>query len=287
MTIQHPPQLPPQLPPEGMMVAHQPFDDTRRREIRASLRHPLENLTLIVAVIASVTVMGVSIYSLIDALREDRAPGIYTLLFSLAPLVLWLVRGQLMARLRVSSVKITPTQYPQAYAMVQEAAAFFGMKRAPDAYVVLGNGAINAAASGHGFRRFIFIYSDLFEVGGRLKNPDALRFIIGHEVGHIAAGHASYWRWLGTFGAQILPFIRRQLRLRVVPPGQRPRHANACRRQVPQPDRRHQCGRGSRRAGEGLLRLAGQRARLASRPRLACPRAARSLGTRPAGMASS
>ena len=51
MTIQHPPQLPPQLPPEGMMVAHQPFDDTRRREIRASLRHPLENLTLIVAVI--------------------------------------------------------------------------------------------------------------------------------------------------------------------------------------------------------------------------------------------
>ena len=213
MTIQHPPQLPPQLPPEGMMVAHQPFDDTRRREIRASLRHPLENLTLIVAVIASaviaqVTVMGVSIYSLIDALREDRAPGIYTLLFSLAPLVLWLVRGQLMARLRVSSVKITPTQYPQAYAMVQEAAAFFGMKRAPDAYVVLGNGAINAAASGHGFRRFIFIYSDLFEVGGRLKNPDALRFIIGHEVGHIAAGHASYWRWLGTFGAQILPFIR-------------------------------------------------------------------------------
>ena len=208
MTIQHPPQLPPQLPPEGMMVAHQPFDDTRRREIRASLRHPLENLTLIVAVIASVTVMGVSIYSLIDALREDRAPGIYTLLFSLAPLVPWLVRGQLMARLRVSSVKITPTQYPQAYAMVQEAAAFFGMKRAPDAYVVLGNGAINAAASGHGFRRFIFIYSDLFEVGGRLKNPDALRFIIGHEVGHIAAGHASYWRWLGTFGAQILPFIR-------------------------------------------------------------------------------
>ena len=35
------------------------------------------------------------------------------------------------------------------------------------ANVVLGNGAINAFASGHGFRRFVVVYSDLFEVGGR------------------------------------------------------------------------------------------------------------------------
>ena len=113
-----------------------------------------------------------------------------------------------MAKMRLGAVKVTPTQYPEAFAMVQEAATAFGMRMAPDAYVVLGNGMINAAASGHGFRRFIFIYSDLFEVGGRLKNPDALRFIVGHEVGHIAAGHASYWRWLGTFGEQIVPFVR-------------------------------------------------------------------------------
>lgn len=125
----------------------------------------------------------------------------------LAPLVLWFMRGQLMARLRVNSVKVTPTQYPEAYTMVAEAAAHFGLKRVPDAYVVLGNGMINAAASGHGFRRFIFIYSDLFEVGGRLRNPDALRFIVAHEVGHIAAGHTSYWRWLSIFASNWVPLI--------------------------------------------------------------------------------
>ena len=112
-----------------------------------------------------------------------------------------------MARLRVNSVKITPTQYPEAHAMVQEAAREFGLTRVPDAYVVLGNGMINAAASGHGFRRFIFVYSDLFEVGGRLRNPDALRFIIAHEIGHIAAGHASYWRWVGIFAANWVPIV--------------------------------------------------------------------------------
>ncbi len=203
MTIsQHP--MP--APPSGASAAGP--NESRRREIRGVLRHPLENLTLTVTVIASLMVMGGSISSVVGALRRGETPGVYALLFALAPIVIWLVRGQQMAQLRLSGVKISPTQYPEAWAMVNEAAATFGMKKAPDAYVVLGNGMINAAASGHGFRRFIFIYSDLFEVGGRLKNPDALRFIVGHEVGHIAAGHASYWRWLATFGAQLVPFVR-------------------------------------------------------------------------------
>jgi hypothetical protein len=74
----------------------------------------------------------------------------------------------------------------------------FGLRRVPDAYVVLGNGVINAFAAGHGFRRFVAINSDLFEVGGAVRDPDALRFVIAHEVGHVAAGHVSYLRLLFT-----------------------------------------------------------------------------------------
>jgi Zn-dependent protease with chaperone function len=62
--------------------------------------------------------------------------------------------------------------------------------------VVLGNGVINAFASGHGRRRYLIIHSDLFEVGGQARNPEVLRFVIGHEVGHIAAGHTSFARTL-------------------------------------------------------------------------------------------
>ena len=91
--------------------------------------------------------------------------------------------------------------------MLVDAAARSGLSYVPDAYVVLGNGVINAAASGHGFRRFVFINSDLLEVGGAAREPEALRFVIAHEVGHIAAGHVSYWRILGTFASQWIPVV--------------------------------------------------------------------------------
>ncbi|MGN2640921.1 M48 family metalloprotease [Nocardia takedensis] len=130
----------------------------------------------------------------------------------LAPLLLWLQRGMLFAQLRTSGIRITPTQFPDAHRMVTEAAHRFGMAKTPDAYVVLGNGAINAFASGHGFRRFVAVNSDLFEIGGAARDPDALAFIIGHEVGHIAAGHASYWRWLGMYVVPYLPILGGSLR---------------------------------------------------------------------------
>ncbi|MBG7587758.1 M48 family metallopeptidase [Rothia kristinae] len=114
-----------------------------------------------------------------------------------APIVFFLARALMYAQIRLSGVRITPTQFPEAYRMVVEAAEAAGLRRVPDAYVMLGNGQINAFAAGHGHRRFIAVYSDLFEIGGTARDPEALRFIIGHEVGHIAAGHVSYFRLLG------------------------------------------------------------------------------------------
>lgn len=196
-----------QPPPGYVAVDATRADLARRRQIRSGLRHPLELFCLVVAILAALVIAGIGIDAFATAITEQRTPNTYATILVLAPLLLWFMRGQLMARLRVNSVKITPTQYPEAHAMVQEAAREFGLTRVPDAYVVLGNGMINAAASGHGFRRFIFVYSDLFEVGGRLRNPDALRFIIAHEIGHIAAGHASYWRWVGIFAANWVPIV--------------------------------------------------------------------------------
>ena len=118
------------------------------------------------------------------------------LVIPLFPLIVWIIRAVTYAQLRASSVQMSPTQFPEGYRMVVEAAQEFGLRRVPDAYVVLGNGQINAFAAGHGFRRFVAVYSDLFEVGGSARDPEALRFVISHEVGHLAAGHTSFWRVL-------------------------------------------------------------------------------------------
>ncbi|MDS1272185.1 M48 family metallopeptidase [Lipingzhangella sp. LS1_29] len=172
-----------------------------RRRTRRALRHPRENTLLAVCIaVTLLTLLGV-----VNRAQTGEA-GQSVFLLGL-PLLVLFTRGQLYARQRANGVRITPDQFPEAHAMVRQAAHHFGLPRVPDAYVVLGNGVINAFASGHGFRRYVAIHSDLFEVGGRLADPEALRFVIGHEVGHIAAGHASYWRQVGISVATLIPGV--------------------------------------------------------------------------------
>ncbi|TSD99997.1 M48 family metallopeptidase [Skermania sp. ID1734] len=154
-----------------------------------------------------VTVCTVALYTAgISAVATGQVSD-FLLLILLAPVVVFIRRGLTYASPRVNGIQMTPTQFPEGYYLVVEAAQRFGMSYVPDAFVVLGNGQINAFAAGHGFRRFVTVYSDLFEVGGQARNPDALAFIIGHEVGHIAAGHVSYWRQLAMFAMQYLPVL--------------------------------------------------------------------------------
>lgn len=175
--------------------------------MRRVVRHPREILTLVLAIIGSILLVLIAGLEVAVAIDEERVPDAYALVLILAPIVVWFARGQLWALQRLGGIKLTPEQFPEAYGMLVDASARSGLSYVPDAYVVLGNGVINAGASGHGFRRFVIIYSDLLEVGGAAREPEALRFIIGHEVGHIAAGHVSYWRILGIFASQWIPFV--------------------------------------------------------------------------------
>ncbi|KJK12172.1 peptidase M48 [Terrabacter sp. 28] len=175
--------------------------------LRRHVRHPREILTLVIAIITSLLLLVAAFGEVLLAFDEDRTPDVYALALIFAPLLVWFARGQLWAMQRLNGIRLTPEQFPEAYAMLLDAAARAGLSYVPDAYVVLGNGVINAAASGHGFRRFVMVNSDLLEVGGAAREPDALRFVIAHEVGHIAAGHTSYWRILGTFASQWIPLV--------------------------------------------------------------------------------
>lgn len=142
-----------------------------------------------------------------EALTGNGMLSQFLLIIPLLPVLIWIGRAMLYAQQRANGVQMSPTQFPEGYRMVVEAAQAFGMRRVPDAYVVLGNGTINAFASGHGFRRFVVVYSDLFEVGGQARDPEALRFVISHEVGHLAAGHVSYLRLLLTQLAAQVPLL--------------------------------------------------------------------------------
>lgn len=201
-----------------------------------SLRHPWDIPLFAVAAVITVVVNLLWIASIVaalyllvtgswdstfgsEALNSDSSSAgaieeFFLQLFILVgamPWILWIARALMYAQMRANGVRMTPTQFPEGYAMVAEAAAQFGMRRVPDAYVVSGNGLINAFAAGHGFRRYVVVYSDLFEVGGRARDPEALRFVIAHEVGHHAAGHTGYLRLVFANLAMQIPIFGRAL----------------------------------------------------------------------------
>ena len=82
-----------------------------------------------------------------------------------------------------------------------------GLKKVPELYTINGNGVLNAfAACVPGFRYFSSIYSDMLEACLRNEDWDSLRFILGHELGHMRLGHVTWWYFLLTFVGN-LPFV--------------------------------------------------------------------------------
>ncbi|QKT06954.1 M48 family metallopeptidase [Gordonia sp. X0973] len=184
-----------QLPPDAHWLPPARFAGSPQR-------HPWE-IPMLVAVIA-ITVLVYGGFMVAVATTSVSAKLLTVLLL---PIIYAVGRGMNYAKPRVNGVQLTPTQFPEVYQMVVDAAARYGLEYVPDAYLINGNGTMNAFASGHGYRRFVVVTSDLFEVGGQARSPEALRFVIGHEVGHIAAGHVSYWRQLASSIGMSIPII--------------------------------------------------------------------------------
>lgn len=128
----------------------------------------------------------------------------------------YIARGVINAKERVTSIEITADQFPDVHERIQHYCVVFGLDEAPRAYIAQEGGLLNAFASKHNRTNFIRINSDIFEVGTfeaglRPKDPAALDFIVAHEVGHVAAGHTTYWyTWLSSFIA-FIPFVRSAL----------------------------------------------------------------------------
>ena len=97
--------------------------------------------------------------------------------------------GQILA----SAIPVTEKNYPQLNAIVDECAQTLNIRRP---YVVVSQAipGINAATFGSDEKPYIAISALMV----RLMNEDKMRFIIGHECGHIAMGHMVYHTVVNT-----------------------------------------------------------------------------------------
>jgi Zn-dependent protease with chaperone function len=84
------------------------------------------------------------------------------------------------------AVKVSERQFPHIYALVRDGSYILDLPEVPEVFVVQ-KPEVNAMAIGRD-RPFIVITTGL----ANLHDEEELRFVIGHELGHILSGHAVY-----------------------------------------------------------------------------------------------
>lgn len=169
-----------------------------------SLRHPNEQLagTLML-------VFGLLFWVLIGggiALALANEP------FALLPLaieivlivvVLGIMRLLLRAYVYGHYVMVSPQQFPHLHQMVVQGAEEIGLKETPLAFVYNSAGVVNAMALKLIGRRHVWITSAILDC----SDDAQIRFVIGHELAHHAAGHLDFWRNLVKFPGHFVPFL--------------------------------------------------------------------------------
>ena len=101
-------------------------------------------------------------------------------------------------------ILLGPHQFPQLHAMVVEAAAELGMATPPHTFLYNSNGLMNAFARRLLGGRYVFLTSALVEA----NDDEQVRFFIGHELGHHAAGHLNPWLNTLKLPASFVPFLK-------------------------------------------------------------------------------
>lgn len=105
--------------------------------------------------------------------------------------------------LKGTAVRITESQYPDIYKMHLECCKKLNMKTPPEIYLLNGDGILNALATRFLGRNFVVLFSDV--VDALQRQPGALKFYIGHELGHIKQKHLLWGPVI--FPAAILPIV--------------------------------------------------------------------------------
>lgn len=125
---------------------------------------------------------------------------IYVLIIGL---VLFFVHVMTVTYIRGSAVRLGPGQFPELYERVESLARRAGLEQVPEAYLMEAGGSLNAFATRFFRSRMVVLYSDLLEACG--DDRHARDMVIGHELGHLRAGHLN-WVWLLAPGL-FMPFL--------------------------------------------------------------------------------
>ena len=114
-------------------------------------------------------------------------------------------QSTLIAYIKGNGVELSERQFPDLYAQFGACCDRLDIRTRPEAYIINGNGGLNAFATKFLGTEFVVLYSDVIDA--MEEHPDGVRFYIGHELGHLRmkhlSGHLLRWPalWLPLIGA--------------------------------------------------------------------------------------
>ncbi|HEU4625089.1 MAG TPA: M48 family metalloprotease [Steroidobacteraceae bacterium] len=131
--------------------------------------------------------------------------GVALLMLGFGALLYLFAHSALIAHLKGNGVEISEAQFPDLHAQLVECCRRLGMDQPPKAYILNGNGLVNAFATKFLRTQYVVLTSDV--VDAMHGNGEGLRFYMGHELGHLRMKHISKqvlrWPvlWLPLLGA--------------------------------------------------------------------------------------
>lgn len=131
--------------------------------------------------------------------------GIALVILALGFVIYLFVQSALIAHIKGNGVELTETQFPDLYAQFTACCDRLEIRTRPQAYILNGNGGLNAFATKFLGTHYVVLMSDV--VDAMAMHADGVRFYIGHELGHLRMrhlnGHLIRWPalWLPLLGA--------------------------------------------------------------------------------------
>ena len=121
--------------------------------------------------------------------------GVALLALGFAFIVYLFAQSTLIAWIKGNGVELTAEQFPDLHAQFVACCEQLQITNRPTAYVLNGNGGLNAFATKFLGHQYVVLYSDV--VDAMKSHPDGVRFYIGHELGHLRMKHLSkhFLRW--------------------------------------------------------------------------------------------
>jgi Zn-dependent protease with chaperone function/type II secretory pathway pseudopilin PulG len=131
--------------------------------------------------------------------------GTALLFMGLGFLAYLFAQSALIAHIRGNGVELSESQFPDLYAHFQACCERLKLPTRPKAYILNGNGTLNAFATKFLGLQYVVLVSDVIDAMDR--HAEGVRFYIGHELGHLRlrhlSGHLLRWPvlWLPLLGA--------------------------------------------------------------------------------------